>query len=286
MLGYIKELLEKNGIDCFAPIPLSACEINRAYLLERNGIPRDSGTVIMMAVPYYTDICDEKHNISRYAISRDYHIFFKALFDIILTSLRTKFPGKHFAAFSDHSPINEITAAAMSGIGIIGKNHLIITHKYSSYVFLGEIITDAELDCTAGEIRSCENCGACLRSCPMALVSGTGCISELTQRKGELTEEQNDIIYENASVWGCDKCQDCCPHSIRARKEKTVYTPIRFFYEKAIPYLTLEILQSMTDEEFAQRAYAWRGRPTIERNLREFERREKERLKKGGKTEC
>ena len=97
--------------------------------------------------------------------------------------------------------------------------------------------------------------------------NGRECLSAVTQKKGELTEEERDYIIEYGSAWGCDICADVCPYSWKAAK-----TPVKFFYENRTPYLTQDALEKMSDEEFADRAYAWRGRAVIERNLKLFEK--------------
>lgn len=264
MFAFLSDFLKKNAVDCFAPIALSDCRITRRYLLERAGI--ENGTVILIAVPYYTAAAaDPVRNISAYAVCRDYHGFFDALFRELLPLLRTTFPKLRFAGFADHSPIDEVDAAARAGLGIIGKNHLLITKKYSSYVFLGELVTDALIPCRAQEIRTCEGCGACKRACP---ADDCGiCLSALTQKKGELTAVEAQRLVQYGSAWGCDICSEVCPHTRRALRDGTIYSPIPYFSEAPTPYLTVEALDAMSDTEFANRAYAWRGRDTLRRNL-------------------
>lgn len=274
MLDFLSEFLQKNNIDTFAPIPLSACRIVRPYLLDR--IACTDGTVILLAVPYYTRACEDRHrNLSAYAVSKDYHIFFSILFDTLLPILRERFPTHRFAGFADHSPIDEIDAAAKAGLGMIGDNHMLITSKYSSYVFLGEIITDAISETTPCEPRHCEGCGACRQACPMT--KGGICLSALTQKKGELSSAEKTMLSAHDTVWGCDRCQEVCPHTMRARQSETIYSPIPFFNADTLPHLSLTTLNAMSDEEFRQRAYAWRGRAVIERNLT---------LKEKGTTPC
>ncbi|MBE6603492.1 MAG: epoxyqueuosine reductase [Ruminococcaceae bacterium] len=265
MKGTVKNLLSARGITLVSPVPLSALTLTRPYLLARHGI--EGGTAFMFAVPYYTTACDDPaRNISIYAVSRDYHRFFSMLFDEILPILRDKFPQNRFAGFTDHSPIAEGEAAVKAGLGMFGCNHLFLTKEHSSFVFLGEIITDAVLDCDVKEISVCTACGACKRACPVGL-DVTRCLSALTQQKGTLDSDAQKALLAHGIAWGCDICQEHCPVTKAAKKAGTLYSTIPFFAENAIPQLTTEMIKAMSDEEFAARAYSWRGREVILRNL-------------------
>ena len=265
MLKKIFQLLGDEGIDVAAPIPLSECIIKKQYLLERAGFSGTDGTVIMMAVPYFTPECVGAH-VSAYAVSRDYHLFYKELFARILPLLRAEFPKNKFCCFADHSPIDERDAALRAGLGVMGKNGLLITEKYSSFVFIGELICDAELPCESHEPSGCFSCGLCLNACPMT--DTRSCLSAVTQKKGELTEDEADYIRENGCAWGCDICQNVCPYTEQAIKSGSIFTPIPFFKERSIPHPTVRTVEQMSDEEFAERAFSWRGRECILRNLR------------------
>ena len=265
MFEILSVFFQKNGIHDFSPLALSKCRVVRRYLLERAGI-KETGTAVLFAVPYLTrEALTPDRNLSAYAISRDYHLFFKMLFDEALPRLREAFPNHRFAGFADHSPIDEVHAAARAGLGVIGKNGLLITEKHSSYVFLGEIVTDMELPAPAHEISFCKNCGACKRVCPIA--DSELCLSALTQKKGTLTKEEAKTLLSMGSVWGCDRCQEVCPHTKDAERNGTLYTKIPFFSDSPLPHLTKTILSQMSDDEFSRRAYAWRGRETVLRNL-------------------
>lgn len=261
----IASLLSEQGIDCFGFLPLDACAITKPYLLEKENIT--SGSVAIFAVPYYTHACDQSKNLSAYAVAKDYHLFFQELFQTLLGTLSLEFPDHQFAAFSDHSPIDERLAAAMAGLGIIGKNHLLITKKYASYVFLGEIVTDAELGSEPTAVSHCTACGACLEACPFLRGERTQCLSALTQKKGSLTEDERALIAQHDSVWGCDICQEVCPYTKNAKKSGTIYSPISYFEEDVIPNITSSTLLDMDKDAFALRAYSWRGKEVILRNL-------------------
>jgi epoxyqueuosine reductase len=266
MFSFLSDFFQKKAIDCFAPIPLEACRITKPYLLEREGI--GEGTAILFAVPYFTPACDfPERNLSAYAVGKDYHLFFKLLSEQLLQTLRKEFPEHRFAAFADHSPIDERHAAAMAGLGMLGKNGLLITKKYSSYVFLGEIITDAILEESPKEIAYCEACGACDRVCPLRLGKTMECLSAVTQRKTPLTPLEETALRAHKTVWGCDLCQEVCPHTKQAKQNGTIYTPLIFFEEDTLPMLSSETFSKMDGTAFASRAYSWRGREVISRNL-------------------
>ena len=276
----LSELLTERGIDLFGFLPLGACSVQKKYLLERVGI--DGGSVAIFAMPYYTPACDGEKNLSSYAVGKDYHRYFQTLSEALLGLLRKEFPEHRFAAFADHSPINEREAAAMAGLGILGKNGLLITEKYSSYVFLGEIITDAVFETSVQKIKHCDACGACEAVCPWIKGEISACLSEITQRKTALSPCEEEALQKYNTAWGCDLCQEACPHTKCAKKQGTIYTPLTFFAKDTRPVLSLEAISQTDDTEFASRAYSWRGREVISRNLALLEKRkdlEKEREK-------
>ena len=209
-------------------------------------------------VPYYTEDRPER-NISLYAVPRDYHSYMTDLTDRIVQKLQYMQPDRKFRGMADHSPIAETSAAAMAGLGIIGDNYRLINEKYGSYVFIGGIFTDMTTSQEPMEISFCHHCGACVNACP----SRDNCLSALTQQKGELDETTIALMRKHRTAWGCDICQKVCPLNRNVEK-----TPIKFFHKDRIYELTPEILDGMSDEELKTRAFGWRKRKTIERNIK------------------
>ncbi len=276
MLELLENELKAFKIELFSALPLSLCKIINPYKLDRCGFDdAEAVSVIMIAIPYYSK--NQCSNISKYCIPPDYHLFAKELFGTVLPKLEAEFPKYRFFGFADNSPINERDAAALSGLGIIGDNGLLITDKYSSYIFLADIITDYPIKHGHNyEMRHCEGCSACKAACP---INDIGiCLSELTQKKGELTDTEREAIFKYGSAWGCDICQSVCPHTKKAFDDGSIFSPIDFFSSKLIPSISSEMIGKMSDEEFSSRAYSWRGRKTILRNLAILEEKKTENL--------
>lgn len=259
LLPALRDFLSVRGIPAPALISLSHCRITYPALLERS-MPA-AKTVILMTIPYFTGEHAER-NLSLYAVPRDYHLFCTQLGQQVCVFLKERYPEQTFVFFADHSPIDERDAAAKCGLGVIGDNGLLITKRYGSYVFLAEIVTDLMLPeaetAPIAKPQGCIHCGKCAIACP----SPNNCLSAITQKKGDLSEEEKALIRRCGTVWGCDICQTVCPlnHDIRR-------TEIPFFYEERIPRLTKEILDAMDRQTLRSRAFGWRGRAVIERNL-------------------
>ena len=275
----MKGFFEKRNIELYAHVPLSKCKVLKKYLLEREGL-NDDANVIMILLPYRSK--HQPRNLSVYASVRDYHKYVEKLRAEVIEYVKIKHPVSKIQLFADHSPIDEVHAACLSGLGFIGRNGLLINEKYSSFVFLCEIVTDLspkELgieEYTEKSVNTCMNCGACARACPSNCMDESDprpkseCLSAITQKKGELTDKEVGMMLENGSIWGCDVCQNVCPYT-----RKADFTPISFFDEGVITELDTATLDNMTDEEFMSRPFSWRGRSVIRRNTLIYDKNKK-----------
>jgi epoxyqueuosine reductase len=262
MKDILSRFFENEKIEYYAALPYSALKVTRPYLTERVGL--DPKTAVLFLIPY----CFRKgKNLSSYAVARDYHLYIKGVTERLSKKLSAAYPEYKYLGFGDHSPIDERYAALSAGLGILGENGLVINEKYGSYVFIAELITDAPPELLSAvqpsPYKRCDGCGACISACPTGCLSGEGkCLSDITQKKGELTDSESALMRRVGTAWGCDECQTACPYNLRAEA-----TPIGFFKEELIDELTEERLVAMSEEEFKERAYSWRGKGTVLRNL-------------------
>ena len=226
-------------------------------------ILKNARTAIVCAFNYYAD--ERKGNISRYVQGEDYHLTVLRKLKPIAKELQKN--GFSAESFADTGFLNERLLAAKSGIAFIGKNHMAISEKFGSYIFLGYVLTDCVIEADKENKKSCQNCGKCEKACPLgALNDGfceAKCLSYITQKKGELTEEEERAIVRANTVWGCDICQEACPHN-----KNVPETEITEFKENRI--IELKIDENISNKEFEKRyknrAFAWRGKAVLIRN--------------------
>jgi epoxyqueuosine reductase len=106
-------------------------------------------------------------------------------------------------------------AAARSGVGFYGKNTMLITRRHGSWVVLGTLVTDVELEPTAPLATDCGECRLCIDACPTGALDEPGtldatrCLSYWTQAPAPIPAEYRPAL--GAQVYGCDICQDVCP---------------------------------------------------------------------------
>lgn len=239
------KLIENNLIDCRA----------------KSRIPDNAKSIIVMLFPYFFGHnAYNNSDISKYACVKDYHLVIGNVLRETEKKLKELYPDLNFSSFCDNSPIPEVRAAVYAGLGVQGKNGLLINKTYGSYVFIGEIVTDMELESADVKINSCIGCNKCINMCPGGAISADGvlkehCLSDITQRKGILSDKEEMLIYNSGFLWGCDICQDCCPMN-----SKILTNPSPIFKDGFETRIKI-------DGDISERAYAWRGKKIIERNI-------------------
>lgn len=210
-------------------------------------------------------------NVSKYARIPDYHRVVMAYLRKICDYIRVLNPESNLMAFVDNGPLADKYLAFRAGLGFFGKNSLLINEQYGSFFFIGYIITDLDLEPDKPLGKTCSACGACVRACPGGAIGEKGgfcaerCVSYLTQIK-TLTEEQKKILSAQGSVYGCDICQNVCPHNRGIKK-----TPIPEFSFPKLLKLEKETISAMSGREF-KRVYqefpfSWRGKDALLKNF-------------------
>ncbi|HEY9700943.1 MAG TPA: tRNA epoxyqueuosine(34) reductase QueG [Allocoleopsis sp.] len=189
-------------------------------------------SIISVAINYYTPhehSSDKKHGkISRYAWGKDYHKVLDKRLKLLskwITEQQTGIITKYYA---DTGPIQDKVLAEKSGIGWIGKNGNLISRKYGSWLFLGEILTNLELTSDLPHTQHCGTCNRCIESCPTQaitqpfVVDANKCIAYHTiENRSETLPVE---IANNLQNWvaGCDICQDVCPWNKRFSQETNI----------------------------------------------------------------
>lgn len=227
----------------------------------KSRLPENAKSVIVACFPYLLSEENYKNsNVSKYAAVTDYHSVAIGRLNSAITKLKEIYPENEFSAFADNSPVPEVRAACNAGLGVRGINTLLITKTYGSYVFIGEIVTDLEFASDKQEISTCIGCRKCIDACPSGALcekdfNKSLCLSEITQKKGELSEKETTLMKDCGCVWGCDICQNICPMNKNA-----ALSEIHEFVSSPVAYVDSGCLLD-------GRAYEWRGRKVIERNI-------------------
>lgn len=244
--------------------------INPSVLME------NTKTIISLAFPYYYNIDDkEKIYFSKYTLGQDYHMVLGKYLEIICEFIQSI--GGEAQYYVDSNCLPERYIAMKSGVGFIGKNNCLITESYGSYVFLGEILTNLEIEADEPIKNKCGNCDKCIKICPTkAILNSTDhknlnniennpniCLSYITQKK-----DIDDFWIKKIgkSVWGCDKCQDICPFNENAKESHIE----EFIPKEHMKNTNLQSIIKMKNSEFREKykglSCGWRGKNILIRN--------------------
>jgi len=229
-------------------------------------------SVVVVGLSHYTfDLPDEIRRdpsrglIARYAWGRDYHDVMTQRLRELLAFIRTE-AGRELQAriYVDTGPVLERDFAEQAGLGFIGKNTCLIHPSTGSWLFLGEIVLDLELDYDAPITHiGCGSCTRCLTACPTDafvapyVLDARLCISYLTiELKGNIPRELRPLLGNR--IFGCDDCQDVCPWPRRFARPATE----RAFYPVAIDQAAPRLLDliGLKPEQFSAR---FKGTPIM-----------------------
>lgn len=248
MLDYrhIKKLAADAGFDLCGLTPCGHLARNEAWLrawlgrgyqsslsymqrnVEKRTDPRrlveGALTAVVCAVSYKNRAGEgyppgHRTKVASYACAADYHTTIKGMLSGMLEALKAATPGLGGRAFVDTAPLFEKQLAVEAGLGWIGRQSLLVTPRHGSYVLLGELLLTEEADVYDAPFEGsrCGRCRNCIESCPTGAivtpkVIDTGrCIACHT-----IEREPALKIDLDGWIFGCDRCQSCCPHNHKA----------------------------------------------------------------------
>ncbi len=153
--------------------------------------------------------------ISIYAQGRDYHHIIGAKLKRLGRYIHETF-GAEVKVFVDTAPLMEKPLAERAGVGWQGKHTNLVSRRFGSWLFLGEVLTTLPLAPDPPEADHCGSCRACLDVCPTRAflapyrIDARRCISYLTiEHKGHIAEEFRAAMGNR--IYGCDDCLAVCP---------------------------------------------------------------------------
>ena len=217
-------------------------------------------SIITLGMSYYLhdkggeSLSNLTGKVARYSWGDDYHNVLKERMKTLVESLALQLDRTLQAKwYVDDGPMLDRAVAQRGGIGWFGKNTNILISSHGSWVFLGQVITDLELEPDPPLKKTCGSCVRCIDACPTNaivapyVIDNTRCISHLTiENRGPIPRELRPLMYD--WVFGCDICQDVCPVNIKA-----AYTEEQAFKKRRFSSLDLIGLLEMTEEEFKER---------------------------------
>ncbi len=217
-------------------------------------------SVISLAINYYPgDHGPPPHDgcgkVARYGWGQDYHDLIEQKLDALAEWLRARAPEAQIRRYVDHGPVLERAVAQEAGLGFIGKNTMLITETFGSWVFLAELITTLELEPDRPQTSQCGSCRLCLDACPTGAIvapyelNATRCISYLTiELKGEIPKSRRSGIGD--WFFGCDICQEVCPYN-----QPPIITTEPALLEGTGPWIDLkQMIGLQSDHEMAPMA--------------------------------
>ena len=215
-------------------------------------------SVVCVAINYHVPLQpllpDERARhgrVARYTLGDDYHELIKSRLHALADWMRELAPDAQTRACVDTAPVLERELAAGAGIGWVGKHTGVLNAAAGSWLLLGEIVTTLELPPDEPATDHCGTCTRCIDACPTAAITAPyqldarRCISYLTiEHRDEIPPEFHAAIGD--WLYGCDVCQDVCPHNRHAPAATDPALQPRF------PTGSLDVREvlSWTDEEY------------------------------------
>ena len=198
----------------------------------------------------------------------DYHYVLQDKLDRLAKGIEELTADFEYKGMVDTGALVDTAVAQRAGIGFIGKNGLVISKEFGSYMFLGELITNLDIEPDQPVDYGCGDCNRCVTACPTSCLIGDGsmnakrCLSFQTQDKGVMELEFRKKI--KTVIYGCDICQICCPYNKGLDNPLATEIDPDLSHPELLPFL--ELSNGQFKEKFGHVAGSWRGKNILQRN--------------------
>ena len=198
----------------------------------------------------------------------DYHYVLQDKLNRLAKGIEELTADFEYKGMVDTGALVDTAVARRAGIGFIGKNGLVISKEFGSYMFLGELITNLDIEPDQPVDYGCGDCNRCVTACPTSCLIGDGtmnakrCLSFQTQDKGIMDLEFRKKI--KTVIYGCDICQICCPYNKGLDNPLATEIDPELAHPELLPFL--ELSNGQFKEKFGHIAGSWRGKNILQRN--------------------
>ncbi|MDR1860441.1 MAG: tRNA epoxyqueuosine(34) reductase QueG [Bacteroidales bacterium] len=181
-------------------------------------------SIISVSMNYFTQerqTDPRSPTVAKYAYGDDYHLIIRERLYALLQFIQTEIAPCEGRAFTDSAPIMEKVWAANAGLGWLGKNTCLISHRYGSFFFIGELFVSLSLRPDEPVKARCGACRRCIDACPTGalvapyILDARRCIACQTIELRDAPDATLLPRFGNR-IFGCDRCQNVCPWNSRA----------------------------------------------------------------------
>jgi epoxyqueuosine reductase len=239
--------------------------------LDARNILPGCKSIIAIALPYAEGYkkshASNKGLLSVVSYGEDYHYNVKRILENLASEMKKNF-NFEYAVCVDTTPLVDREICKNAGIGNYGKNSLLINENYGSFINLGYLLTDIEIQCDIMQVIDiCNDCNICIKSCPNhailkdGIIDASRCVSGLTQTKRYIPANYRKIMRNQ--IYGCDVCQLVCPKNkkVLEKKSQEDYKSLELDLEEL-----LKISNAEFEQKYGSMSGSWRGKNVWKRN--------------------
>lgn len=245
---------------------------------EPKELLKEAKSIISIALAYPSRINEPpkstKENrrgiFCRASWGKDYHIVLQEKLEELMNFIKKHVPDVKYEIMVDTGELVDGAVAERAGVGFTGKNTLLITEEFGSYVYLGEILISIPFTPDEPLALDCGSCRKCIDVCPTGAIVEGGqlnsqqCLAFRTQTKHFLPDEFKEVL--GTRIYGCDTCQAVCPYN----KGVDFHNHPQFEPEPEVAKPKLKPMLNKSNREFRKKfghvAGFWRGKNPLQRN--------------------